>query len=203
MVVINNSPPLCNYELHLSTIFTSTDYYGEVIYLPHHNRTVITTYSTYIHHTTESCKETKRPPTPTTTPTTTTPTTTTTTSTTTTESCKETKRPPSSAITSERLSRLRLKRQVSVHSLAYGFGVLNQAICIAPLSTFSALPSRLECTSLQFAARANLDSPRPKPQDCFSVRHLDDRTDGVSRYRGKTMSFQRNTLSASLYIPFA
>ena len=33
-----------------------------------------------------------------------------------TESCKETKRPPSSAITSERLNRLRLKRQVSVHS---------------------------------------------------------------------------------------
>ena len=47
MVVINNSPPLCNYSLHLglSTIFTSTDYYGGIIYLP----TVIVQYiHTYI-----------------------------------------------------------------------------------------------------------------------------------------------------------
>ena len=32
MVVINNSTPLCNYGLYLSTILTSTDYYGEVIH---------------------------------------------------------------------------------------------------------------------------------------------------------------------------
>jgi len=87
MVVVNDSTPLCNYGLYLSTILTSTDYYGEVIYLPHRNRTVITTYSTYIHHTIHA-----------------------------TESCKETKRPPSSATTSKRLNRLRLKRQVSVLS---------------------------------------------------------------------------------------
>jgi len=169
MVVINNSTPLCNYGLYLSTILTSTDYYGEVIYLPHHNRTVTTTYSTYIHYTTESCKETKRP--------------------------------PSSAITSERLNRLRLKRQVSVHPLAYVIGVLNQAICIAPFDPLGAgIPTRMYESPV---CRANLDSPRPKAQDCFSVRHLDNRTDGVSQYRGKTMSFRRNTLSASLYIPLA
>ena len=103
-----------------------------------------------------------------------------------TESCKETKRPPSSAITSERLNRLRLKRQVSVHSLAYVIGVLNQAICIAPFDPLDAgIPTRMYESPV---CRANLDSPRPKPQDCFSVRHLDDRTDGVSQYRGETMS---------------
>ena len=205
MVVINDSTPLCNYGLYLSTILTSTDYYGEVI--THRNRTVTTTYSTYIHHTTESCKETKRP--------------------------------PSSAITSERLNRLRLKRQVSVHSLAYVIGVLNQAICIAPLDLLGAgISAHGEASTCKQA----FDSPRPKSQDCFSVRHLDDRTDGVSQYRGetmsssfengpctrlrfrrvetkswpmhsptlsaccnrgKTMSLQRNTLSAALYIPLA
>ena len=183
MLVINDSTPL-------------RIYYGEVIYLPHHNRTVITTYSTYIHHTIHATKSkgTKRPPSSTTT-------TTTTTSKTTTESCNETKRSPSSAITSERLNRLRLKRQVSVHSLAYIIGVLNQAICIAPFDPLGAgIPTRMYESPV---CRANLDSPRPKPQDYFSVRRLDDRTDGVSRYRGKTMSFQRNTLSASLYIGMA
>ena len=119
-------------------------------------------------------------------------------STTTTESCKETKRPPSSAITSERLNRLRLKRQVSVLSTRLHHRSLDQAICIAPFDPLGAgIPTRMYESPV---CRANLDSPRPKPQDYFSVRRLDDRTDGVSQYRGKTTSFQRNTLSASLYI---
>ena len=140
MVVINDSTPLCNYGLYLSTILTSTNYYGVIIYLP----TVIVqsllrTVHTYI------------------------------TPTQATESCKETKRPPSSAITSERLNRLCLKRQVSVHSLAYIIGVLNEAICIAPFDPLGAgIPTRMYESPV---CRANLDSPRPKPQDYFSVRH--------------------------------
>ena len=135
MVAINNIPHL--YGLRSSLIYDPRLYgllRGSNL-LTHRNRTVITTYSTYIHtsyhhtiHATESCKETKRPPSSTTT----------TTSKTTTESCNETKRSPSSAITSERLNRLRLKRQVSVLLLAYIIGMLDQAICIAPFDPLGA-----------------------------------------------------------------
>jgi len=66
---------------------------------------------------------------------------------------------------------------------AYIIGSLDQAICIAPLDLLGAgIPTRMYESPV---CRANLDSPRPKPQDCFSVRHLDDRTDGVSQYRGR------------------
>jgi len=169
MVVINNFTPLCNYGLYLSTILTSTDYYGEVIYLPNVIVQYIHTYITpYI-----QLKVVKK--------------------------LKDHRLPLSLAkdwtdfVLSDK----------SQSSYSPTLSACWTRPFVSRHSTLSALASRLECTSLQFAARANLDSPRPKPQDYFSVRRLDDRTDGVSQYRGKTMSFQRNTLSAALYIPLA
>jgi len=180
MLVINDSTPL-------------RIYYREVIYLPHHNRTVITTYSTYIHHTITPYMQLKV--------------------------VKKLKHHRRRRRRRCRRQQLKVVKKLKDHrhplslakdwtdfvlsdksrsTHAYIIGSLDQAICIAPLDLLGAgIPTRMYESPV---CRANLDSPRPKPQDYFSVRRLDDRTDGVSQYRGKTTSFQRNTLSASLYI---